>query len=268
MEILYSLLDPTGNLTILVETPVAVSAQPRVAALLMAQEPMAEQVGFLSPGGKGYDLALRMAGGEFCGNAAMSAAALLHLRNFLPDGICRVSVSGAERPVEVEVRGDGSDYACLCRVEMPRPLRIGEAFGAPLVEFPGISHQILTVPTSRAAAEAAVKERCAALGAEALGLMLLSRDGASLTPLVYVPGADTLCWESSCASGTAAVGAHFAAKYGAETTLSLREPGGVLRVTAAPDGAIFLAGRARICKMSLLDLPDAGETAISSEKKC
>ena len=38
-------------------------------------------------------------------------------------------------------------------------------------------------------------------------MMLLSPDESAVTPLVYVRSTDSAVWESSCASGTAAVGA-------------------------------------------------------------
>ena len=45
----YAILDPTGNITALVETPVDPARQPETAAALMARHPQVEQVGFLSP---------------------------------------------------------------------------------------------------------------------------------------------------------------------------------------------------------------------------
>ena len=73
MRVEYYLLDPTGNKTILVDSPVSVSEQPGVASRLMEMEPETEQVGFLSKD-ECFDLSLRMAGGEFCGNAAQSCS--------------------------------------------------------------------------------------------------------------------------------------------------------------------------------------------------
>ena len=75
----YCLLDPTGNITILAGLPVGPEQRndlPGIAASLMEKEPSAEQVGFLGPGDGNCDLSLTMAGGEFCGNATMSAAAV------------------------------------------------------------------------------------------------------------------------------------------------------------------------------------------------
>jgi diaminopimelate epimerase len=250
MRIDYTLLDPTGNLTILVGTPVAAADQPRLAAALMAAEPGAEQVGFLTRPAPDADVALRMAGGEFCGNAAMSAAALFCAQNAQKRAMLRVTVSGETVAVSAE---ETARDAFVCAVEMPRPQRISEAFGFPLVAFSGISHLIVTAPMSRAAAEAAAPDWCAALGAEALGMMLLSPDGARLDPLVWVPAADTLVWERSCASGTAAAGAYLAAARGAPVALDFAEPGGVLGVSATPEGAVSLRGSVRIRKRAAFD---------------
>ena len=244
MKINYVLMDPTGNMTVLVETPIPAASQPFCASRLMECEPTAEQVGFVLPAADGdCDTTLRMAGGEFCGNAAMSAAALFCLRRGrTAGGTVRVRVSGADEPVTVTLSPDGVG-GFACEVQMPRPVRITAFAGRPLVELPGISHMIVTEPMTREAAEREVKCRCAELGADALGLMLLDEAAQRLTPLVYVPGADTLYWENSCASGTAAVGAYLAVREGRAVSRTLAEPAGTLGVTAAPEGAPLLRGR-------------------------
>ena len=71
----YCYADPAGNITILVETALPVSDYPEVASHLLSLEPAAEQVGFIERV-SGAGISMRMAGGEFCGNAAFSAAAL------------------------------------------------------------------------------------------------------------------------------------------------------------------------------------------------
>ena len=43
----YSIWDPTGNITALVESAVAVGEQPAAAAALMERHPTVEQVGFV-----------------------------------------------------------------------------------------------------------------------------------------------------------------------------------------------------------------------------
>lgn len=250
MTLSYVLFDPTGNRTLLVLSPVPVEAQPRLAARLMRCEPETEQVGFVSLADGGF--ALRMAGGEFCGNASLCAAVLTAERRGLTALETAGQVSGAPEPVAVSVarRGEG-----LWRgtVTMPRPLGISEKAlpgggTLPVLRFPGISHVILRAPLPRPEAEALSSRWCAALGASALGLLFLDGAARALTPLVYVPGAQTLCWESSCASGTAAVGAFLAAEAGAPVCLTLRQPGGSLTVEAAPGGAPRLTGDVRVLK--------------------
>ena len=247
MEVRYVLMDPTGNGTILVETPAPEACQPRVAAALMALEPTAEQVGFLSFPGD-CDIALRMAGGEFCGNAAMSAAVIRAERDGVSRGTFRVRVSGAPEPVSVILGRETGDL-WQGTVDMPRPLSVAtedlEGRSVPVVTFRGISHVIMEKPLPEGEAESLVKRWCGRLRADALGLMLLDRENSALKPLVYVPGADTLFWESACGSGSSAVGAWLARERGGEVTVSLRQPGGVLEVTALPDGPVTLRGKVR-----------------------
>ena len=260
MQIDYVLLDPTGNMTILVETPIPAASQAFCAAQLMAAEPSAEQLGFLSPGGDCCDISLRMAGGEFCGNATLSAAALYCARRG-QDGQVQVRVSGAAAPVSVEITALAPElYAGA--VDMPRPLETApvflefreRSFRLPLVRFDGISHLICTEAMERDFAEAAIRDWCHRLGADALGLMLLDAASLRLDPLVYVPGADTLYWESSCASGSSAVGVFLAETAGKPISAAFTEPGGTLAVSAVPGAEITLRGQVRIVRRNRLVL--------------
>lgn len=256
MRLSFSLYDPTGNITLLVETPTPPEAQPDIAARLMALEPEAEQVGFLS--GDASAPALRMAGGEFCGNASMSAAAFFAQRAGLSEARLSLAVSGTDAPVPVAVRAlpDGGFFGA---VEMPRPLSVTQESlpdgGAlPVVRFPGIAHAIVEETPDTRRAQTLAPIWCRALHADALGLMFLDRARGTLTPLVYVPAAGTLVWESSCASGTSAVGAYLSDAAGAPVTLALRQPGGTLTVEAAPGGAPTLSGTVRLIKRAEAEL--------------
>ena len=256
----WSLFDPTGNLTALVESAVEPERQPFVAAELMRLCPAAEQVGFVR-----FDAeppALRMAGGEFCGNAAMSAAALYCLRVRETEAL-RLCVSGAAEPVEVRLSRAGEDRFAA-QVSMPPPLDItrvpfalGDVRGdLTLVRMQGISHLIIpeaspffALCADRPRAERAVKTWCGELAADCLGLMFLSGEGAarSLTPLVVVPASGTVFWESSCASGSAAVGMALAAESGSTVELTMQEPGGSLAVRSDPNsGMTLLRGTTRL----------------------
>ena len=141
------ILDPTGNITALVEGDVPVSRQPETAARIMRLRPETEQVGFVRMRGadhaeesaqdtegqnetlnSGIQVRLRMAGGEFCGNASMSAAALYRYRTggAYPAGSdtwasVSLAVSGAAEPVEVRLREiPAAGPAWSARVKMPK----------------------------------------------------------------------------------------------------------------------------------------------------
>lgn len=247
-DVRYVLLDPTGNMTVLVLSPIPIPDQPKIAKQIMAAEALAEQVGFLSPCESG--VSLRMAGGEFCGNAAMSAAALYAMERGIADGTVSVAVAGTPDPVDVRVcaLADGSMRGT---VTMPRPLSVQDELfpdGAyrPVVRFPGITHVILEAPLPRETAETLAPIWCAHLNAASVGLMQFDRQAGTLSPLVYVPSADTLFWENSCASGTAAVGAYLRAKDG-PVSLSVRQKGGTLRIEADAEGGLTLTGTVRLC---------------------
>ena len=137
-ELKYCIFDPTGNITALVETEVRPADRAPVASGIMAAHPEVEQVGFVvfndsrCAGGSqdevrtaadaaqcadrtaadAHDAAvsLMMAGGEFCGNATMCAAALYAERRGMPaDGAVTVKVSGAEAPLTVQLARQLSD---------------------------------------------------------------------------------------------------------------------------------------------------------------
>ena len=268
-ELRVSLFDPSGNITALVESPVEPDRQPEAAAEIMARFPRVEQVGFVRlTKDKAAPVELRMAGGEFCGNASMSAGALYLLRRdgaALSEGWETVALrfSGLSRAVELRLKRQTQE-SFLASVRMPRALSVTEQvfpFGAlrdpvTVVRMEGIAHAIVTPGTGffslrsdRAAAEEAARRLCAALGAKALGLMFLEGEAPRLrlTPLVYVPGSGTMIWENSCASGSAAVGTALCEQSGARVALELEEPGGVLGIESGGlSGETYLTGCTRL----------------------
>lgn len=252
-------MNPTENRTVLVETSVPVDEQPAVAARIMELEPTAEQAGFLRDS-SAFDVALRMAGGEFCANATMSAAVLYGMRTGKTAGIVTVEASGTKGPVTVEIEAE-PDGVWQGVVHMPRPLaveavRFADGETCPVVTFDGITHVVMECAVRPAEAEALAKQRCAALSADALGLLFLDRKENRLTPLVYVPRADTLFWERSCGSGTAAVGAYLAKQQGSTVCIPIRQPGGTLEITASPDGDLLLRGTVRCVYEKTICIPD------------
>ena len=263
-QLRYSIFDPTGNITALVESVVPEKDQPSVAAAIMARHTAVEQVGFLRlPAGGGERPALRMAGGEFCGNASMSAAALWALRRGFDRGECSLRVSGAESAVSVRLRRE-TEGSFAAAVHMPPAGQImekecvisGRRGRLSCVYMEGITHAVITPASAffalkddRPAAERAVRTLCAALGANCLGLMFLEEETprCRLTPLVWVPASGTLFWENSCASGSAAVSMALARTLKRTVALDLDEPGGRLRAESDPEtGETWLHGRTKL----------------------
>jgi hypothetical protein len=434
-DIVFSILDPTGNITALVESRIPIDRQLSVAAGIMALYEDVEQVGFVSfdkapeavvsrsrgilpdaadnvadsnhqdsgnvdckkeqssERNSGYrggqkeqgsykdsgnrdsshvDCELRMAGGEFCGNAAMSAAVLFYVRTLMNQGddgrrlipaeagpaavgeVCMaeagraavaegcmaeadscarktdgsesvegyrareaglsvteaghpsqetgetdqeagsyvrvmLKVSGASEPSEVRIYDDLSDAKdnrkgteagslqktaalktqYLTSIRMPAAAAIHEetfslslpqggslTASLPVVDMEGISHIIVeegspfySLCQDDEAAKKAIRSWQKQLGADGLGLMFLEDhpSGMKLTPLVYIPGGDTMFWERSCASGSSAVGMYYAWRKGTPVELSLHEPGGCLKVASNPlNRETWLKGRVSI----------------------
>ena len=262
MEICYSILDPTGNITALVESPVERTRYQAAAAAIMHLHPEVEQVGILLPAGTDGLPSLQMAGGEFCGNASMCAAALLRLRGLSGDRIS-LHVSGAAQPLEVCLHQTG-DGAFSAELQMPQAREITERDftfenlrgSLPLVRMEGISHIVIERNSvffkllgDRPRAEQAVRSFCTELGAEGLGLLFLEGEGSErrMTPLVYIPGSGTVFWENSCASGSAAAGMYLAHTGRASGEVNMLEPGGILTVASnARTGETRLRGSVRL----------------------
>lgn len=265
----YRIFNPTQNITILVSEPTAVERQPEVAAKLLELHPEAEQVGFVSIPGGSNDIELRMAAGEFCGNATMSTAALFGIENGMKAGeerVITVSASGTDKPVKVRLKCFGEEFEGS--VYMPLPVEIKEVNvpgledRIPAVDFGGIVHLIAESDSiddefiffrqtkfARSDCEELIKKWCTSLNAPGLGIMFIKGD--RLVPLVYVPGVGTVCWESSCASGTTAAGAYLAHRMNSDASFSFKEPGGVLEIESrhnpvSGERELILTGHVRI----------------------
>lgn len=275
----YSILDPTGNITALVEDVVPICDQPSVAAGIMRLHPDVEQVGFvLFTPSDPIQAHLRMAGGEFCGNATMCAAALfaertnktllakeaahvgeMHETPETPREVL-VESSGADDRLTVRLRSESTD-SFSSSLHMPKALGIEMRdfslpnlhAALPLVRMPGISHIVIErsspfydLRNTRTEAERIVCQWSHDLGVDGLGLMFLE-DTGNLEPLVYVCKSNTTFWEHSCASGSSAVGMYLATKAQSRVDVTLHEPGGNLRVVSDPvSETTVLHGHVRI----------------------
>ena len=266
MHLQYTIMDPTENITLLVTTAVVRSLQPRVAALLLQEEPSAEQVGFLEWNDGAQQPRLQMMGGEFCGNATMSLGAWLCRQEplWLTHELL-LDVSGTEEPVPCSVTP--MPDCLLGTVSMPLPDSIqhcdftldGSKFTLPTVCFPGICHIIAPLGTvQRHQAEAALRQWAQALPYGAVGLLLFDEERMHFDPLVYVKGTGTFVWERGCGSGTAAIACYLSAQRQADQCLSLKQPGGTIAaVTTWEDDRVktlTISGTVKVGKSKTMDM--------------
>ncbi|MCR5832195.1 MAG: hypothetical protein K6G67_08675 [Lachnospiraceae bacterium] len=269
-SIAYDYIDPTGNITILVTTPVEESERARIASEIMKDERECEQVGYvIGRNNEGIDIA--MAAGEFCGNAVMSAAALYCDDRGMGSGeekIVKVNCTGCDHTLSVYITQE-SNHVYGGRVTMPIPVKISEhkfeydnnTYTLPLAEFDGISHVIATadeLPLADEDIENAARKWCTDLGADCAGIMLMQKNDENeaddagegvyrtvIRPVVYAPSVGTCYWESSCASGTTASFVYLAGKMNIKRLVA-KEPGGVLEVSYDDSGSPVLEGHVRL----------------------
>ncbi|GHU33792.1 diaminopimelate epimerase [Spirochaetia bacterium] len=201
--------DPAGNITIFVLNPV--KNRTEAAKMLMAEPNLrAEQVGFVIPPQHPDDLwRMEMMGGEFCGNATRSFGLYVaHTTGLTGNATVTVAVSGASQALNVQV--DTIKNRASVAIPPPSARKEIEWNGnfLPVYECEGISHVIASGIAPEAGNFWSIKElfeKCISVPA-ALGVMFYDCVKKCMKPAVYVYDTDTLIFESSCGSGSAAWG--------------------------------------------------------------
>ena len=250
-------LDPTGNLTCLVTRKTEGEDEAAITRELMKE---CEQVAYLEkPAMQDSRARIRLMGGEFCRNATMAGACFLAREDGLTTGkerTMQLEVSGAARPLVCRVRRTGENEfegtVPMPSMESIQQIQEGR-YILTAVKMEGITHFILeNAPLlDREEAEGLLRGLAEEMKDDAMGLLQWNRKIGYMTPLVFVPGSETLVWETGCGSGSAAVGIREAMRRGDGTTeVNVRQPGGVIRVSVEvrqgwPE-RIRITGRVRI----------------------
>ena len=143
-------ISPGGNTTVLImDSGIDKNCHAEMAHILMDDSHLhAEQVGYVNL--KGSRPRLDMMGGEFCGNAARSLAAVLALEksHFLNDGeeiTGKIEVSGVNHPLSVRVKF----YCGMPHAAVEMPIRKDPVYiqrvknGMNIVVLDGITHILL-----------------------------------------------------------------------------------------------------------------------------
>ena len=266
----YAIMDPTGNITVLVTDPVPREKQPALARELMADPQIGgEQVGFLEkPEDPACRCRLQMMGGEFCGNATMSLAAYL-ARNELADGeetTVPLEVSGAEGALDCRIRREGDAFEGTVRMpeakgcNQVRLLWNGREVPVTKVELDGITHLILKEEIADdAEAEKMLRAWAELCDDEAVGLLQWNDAEGRMRPLVLVKPTGTAVWETGCGSGSASVGVMKALESeNAVTVTDVRQGGGTIRVTVSKNEkgplTITITGKVRLVREGTIDI--------------
>ena len=205
----YSIYVPAGNDTAFVYGLNYTSEQKKlINDAIMAKHSNVEQVGFIDPTGNPE---LQMAGGEFCGNATRSAAAI-YLNG--KEGSLKMTVN-VKDTINAGVDKNGKAW-CEIPLYHGTDVITEREPGIFIVKMNGM----VTVVIQENIAKKYLKDKdnLKAMGmdfihqynldySEAVGVMFCERekDLLKINPIVWVKSIDTLFYETACGSGTTAV---------------------------------------------------------------
>jgi diaminopimelate epimerase len=179
--------------------------------LMRRTEPLGvEQAGFLNLDARHFE----MSGGEFCGNAARSAAMIIAMCTGETKFDFTMSGYGGPVGASVDINGDKAAVTCsfpnLHAVAEPVNLPNGDE--AVLVDLGGIVHVLVREPfvNDRAVYERRHREIIQSLGLgerAAVGVCWIEQAahrGTMIHPVVWVRGIDSFFYETACGSGSIA----------------------------------------------------------------
>lgn len=267
MDLQFIKADPCGNVTVFVLDQVTPSWFGALARQIMAPGSVgAEQVGFLRPATQEGALGrLEMMGGEFCGNATRCFAAWLVAQSVDGEAACASDKERlfAQREVFVESTGSAQVLKAVVRpinppaywdvsLDMPLPVRLfhekTDTLGwASVVVYEGITHVIVwnrAHQTKDVDSAGELFKRCG-IETDCYGILYYNEKSSFMRPMVYVAASDTLVWETSCGSGSCAVGCALADRQNLrEGAYQIHQPGGTLKVSLQKNGG-------NICRLIL-----------------
>ncbi len=206
----YSIYVPAGNDTAFVYGLNYTPQQKKlINDAIMAKHSNVEQVGFVDPNRKLFEL--QMAGGEFCGNATRSAAAI-YLNG--KEGNLQMTVN-VKDTINAGVDKNGKAW-CEIPLYHGADVITEKEPGIFIVKMNGMVTVVIQENVAKKYLEN--KENLKATGmdfihqynleySEAVGIMFCEREKGLLkiNPIVWVKSINTLFYETACGSGTTAV---------------------------------------------------------------
>lgn len=233
---------PAQNTTVLVTSYCPKKYYPAVAERAMNYEALyAEQVGFIVPPHKGDSIiGLEMAGGEFCGNAALSAAAYVTYKELADRESFSIDVSGADEPIRCKVKKVSNhcyNTSCIMppakRNEKLELTLKNKSIDGNIIEFDGISHFVFPTKENFTEYSGALEVLKQIVDTNAIGIIpynTLSDDTYKIKPFVHVKKINTNIFERACGSGSLALGICLKSVGSISKEIEIVQPGGVIRV--------------------------------------
>ena len=226
----YTIYIPGGNNTALVEG-IGYTAEQRklINDRIMQDNPDIEQVGFVALDGEPE---LKMAGGEFCGNATRSAAHFYMHGNF---GELMVNINGKKVCAGVYKNGDAwceipliSDRANMLSQLDEGIYKVKMDGMVTIVILEEQSAQYLQNRDKLKEVTTQLIEKYGLKSAEAVGVMFLETvDGKlKINPVVWVNAIETLFNETACGSGTTATAIVKSSLTGEDGSFEVLQPSG------------------------------------------
>ncbi|OCA80818.1 hypothetical protein [Pseudobacillus wudalianchiensis] len=249
MKLNFVKASPSQNMTVLITNYVAPVHYAEVANIIMGYEYLnAEQVGFIVPPKTSNSiLRLEMSGGEFCGNAVLSAAAYSCYKGLSDKKNFFLEASGTETPLACEVKVKSPSHF-EARAEMPHPLSIKDMsiqldrnmIHGSIVQLDGITHFLTDHWLHEEEYESVLEELTGKIDDKAIGIIpykKLAEQDYEIRPFVYVEETGSKFFERACGSGTLALGIHLAQE-NQDQPLTVHQPGGIIHVETGEKNSI------------------------------
>ncbi|AXH98247.1 hypothetical protein DV702_00150 [Sporosarcina sp. PTS2304] len=241
MKLDFIKASPSKNTTVFITNYVAPTHYAKIASGIMDDEHLhAEQAGFLvTPKDSNAVLRLEMSGGEFCGNAVLSAAAYCAYKGLTKDRTFLLEASGCDLPLECVV-DEKSPTHFVARAEMPSPLSTteiiidvnGQNVTGNVVKLDGITHFLTDYWPTENQFNQLIEAVTHQIKDKAIGIIpykQLKENEYEIWPFVYVTETGSKLFEQACGSGSLALGIHLS-KGNQKNTLHIHQPGGIVHV--------------------------------------
>ena len=245
MQLGFVKASPCSNTTVFIVDKAEKAKYGEIAAQVMDYDHLcAEQLGFITePFDNSAVIRLEMSGGEFCGNALLSAAALVRYKSLTDKNKFYLECSGVAETLGCEVNeiGRGKYFA---KAEMPADYKLqeltltadGREYCGHLVIWSGISHFVFPGEIPEGCYEKIMEILIKKNKNSAYGIIpYIKRNSAAyfIRPYVYVPETGSRVFEQACGSGSLSLGV--ALSEGKTRVIEVSQPGGVIKVFCGPD---------------------------------